>query len=430
MARPTRKPNDSPHPAGSGRTDPVHAFKARVAGHRRRRAFIPAGNAKELADDLLDILDLLDDNLDPRTGVELMAAFYRAQTAIFNACDDSYGWVGAVFRDDAREKFIAYASRCADKTWLVNLVFKLTEEPNDSIRDAVLQGAARYLPAPDLRALAEREWNAASVIPIAGFHEKWGRQHHLILIETIATELNDPVLYERACRALDVRLGTASCIHIAQAWLRAGDAATALQWIKRIEPGDHFMEDERERVLCAVYEQLGHRDELVALVWRRFRKSKSIHTLDALLGVIGEEGRAGAVKEALADIQRDTRFNVGDVLFLAQAGRIRDAAEVVIQRRAHVDGHDYSNLLPRAKEFESAGEPLAATVIYRALIDSILARSISKLYPYSVRYLKRLDGLAPQVADWRGVATHEEYWRELRERHRLKSSLWKLITPP
>jgi hypothetical protein len=69
-----------------------------------------AGFARELEMLLRDVKSGVDD---PITGVELVAAFYEADNAVFEMCDDSSGNIGDVFRYDAKELFVEYASRCS-----------------------------------------------------------------------------------------------------------------------------------------------------------------------------------------------------------------------------------------------------------------------------------------------------------------------------
>ena len=71
--------------------------------------------------------------------------------------------------------------------------------------------------------------------------------------------------------------------------------------------------------------------------------------------------------------------------FLVAWPRLDLAARLVVERRAQWDGRHYEILAPAAEALESR-QPLAATILYRALIDSILARGQSPAYPHAARY--------------------------------------------
>lgn len=73
---------------------------------------------------------------------------------------------------------------------------------------------------------------------------------------------------------------------------------------------------------------------------------------------------------------------------------------------------------------EADGRPLPATILYRALLDSILRWAQTKTYQHGVRYLKKLDRLAMSVSDWRDIETHPAYLEMLRQVHGRKSSFW------
>ncbi len=70
-----------------------------------------------------------------------------------------------------------------------------------------------------------------------------------------------------------------------------------------------------------------------------------------------------------------------------------------------------------AEEMEKAGRQLCASIILRALLNSILNRAQFKAYAHGARYLKRLDRLAKSVSNWRGFENHRDYLDNLRQQH-------------
>ena len=76
----------------SGPNQNVRRFKAGVAALRRRKRFVPYQESGSYAEELRHLLADLEAGVDdPRAGAELVAAFYRADGAVFDACDDSDG---------------------------------------------------------------------------------------------------------------------------------------------------------------------------------------------------------------------------------------------------------------------------------------------------------------------------------------------------
>jgi hypothetical protein len=303
----------------AGPDDGGRRFKAGLAALRRRNRFVPYREAGAYAAELKDLLEDLEAGVrDPRAGAELVAAFYRSDAAIFEACDDSDGLVGDVFRLEARDLFQHYAARCDDKEWLAECIFGLLGEDDYGVRDALL--------------------------------------------------------------------------------------------------------------LRVIHGQLGHRDLVEELVWKRFHQSRCSETPQDLLQVIGQERRDEVVAHAWAAMLQAKEFSVGDAVFLMECGRMDEAARYVLERRAQLDGDQWSGLVPLAESLDASGRFLAAAAVYRALLDSILGRGKSHTYHHGARYLHRLGALAGSIGDWDGVTSHAEYLAGLHARHGRKSSFWALAS--
>ncbi|WP_051958069.1 DUF6880 family protein [Desulfobacter vibrioformis] len=94
----------------------VQRFNKKLSGLKHSNRFIDWRGASSFARELEMLLQDLKSGVDdPLTGIELVAAFYEADNTIFEMCDDSSGNIGDVFRYDAKELFVDYASRCKDK---------------------------------------------------------------------------------------------------------------------------------------------------------------------------------------------------------------------------------------------------------------------------------------------------------------------------
>ena len=74
--------------------------------------------------------------------------------------------------------------------------------------------------------------------------------------------------------------------------------------------------------------------------------------------------------------------------------------------------------------FDGRGIPSWRSIIYRALLYSILKRAVSKYYNHGVRYLKKLDSLSDRTTDWQNVQPHASYKEDLLRNHGRKSSFW------
>jgi len=79
--------------------------------------------------------------------------------------------------------------------------------------------------------------------------------------------------------------------------------------------------------------------------------------------------------------------------------------------------------VPAAEALEES-HPLAATILYRTLLDQILHDGRSKAYGHAVRYYSRLDALADRIETDGIHNTHATYKTELKKKHGRKSGFW------
>lgn len=398
----------------------IQRFKTKLAAIKRSRRFIRWGEAAGFARELQGLLHELEFSVsDPEQGAELVAAFYETDKGTLGNCDDSSGHVGDVYRYEAKELFIGYARRCPDKERLVNLVLKLNRDDDYGVRDALIDCATDYLPKSSICTLINRLQEAADKEK-----DEYENRCRLHLIESLARQIGDAPLFERTRIAAWGKLSTAACVDIAGVYLETGDARTALSWLEKICADDTFQAHERDRLLLEILAQLGESQKQADVAWRMFRRHRCKDSLEALLSVIGEEQRECVISEEVKLILTNQSLSLSDAAFLVDMGRIEEAEHYLLERPEQLNGDLYGTLLPLAEAMETRARDLAATVVYRALLDSILRRGQTKTYPHGVRYLKKLDRLATSISDWRGHGAHDVYLQQLRQNHGRKSSFW------
>jgi len=398
----------------------IQRFKAKLSGLKRSGRFIRWGESAGFARELVTLLqDLKASECDPRMGSELVAAFYETDKATLGNCDDSSGHVGDVYRFEAKELFVGYALHCADKDWLATLVLKLNWDDDYGVRDTLIDCAAEYLTEPNIRTMISQLQGLADKE-----NQEYKKRHWFHLVESLARQIKDAPLFEKTRIASWGTLSTAVCVDIAQVYQESGDARTALAWLERIPENETFQAHERDRLLLNIYGQLGEAEKQAAVSWRIFRRFRSKESLQELLGVIGDEHREAVLAGEVATILDEKALSLSDAAFLIEFGRIDEAVDYLLSRAEQLNGDFYGSLLPLAEAMETAERHLTATVVYRALLDSILRRGQTKTYPHGVRYLKKLERLAQSISDWRGVHDHNIYAEKLRQTHGRKSSFW------
>ncbi|HKK20395.1 MAG TPA: hypothetical protein VJ983_02905 [candidate division Zixibacteria bacterium] len=400
--------------------DAGKSIKSRIAGLKRGRRFIDYYESAPYAGELERLLDEIDRSaVDPRRGVELVAAFIQTDNAVLGRADDSDGSIGDVYRIFACDSFIRHASQCEDKEWLYNVVLKLYAEDEYGVRDSIIANATEFLPESYLRRMVDKFWPLGKME--AG---ELKRYHWYLAIESIARQLKDPELFERASRAKWPELPVAGHLDIAEVYFECGYPLDALQLLDKVSPDETFQLDEREQLLLKVLTELGEKGRAEEIAWRILRRSRSKTGLSRLLNIIGESEHERVVDNEIKIILKAPTLDYVDASFLFELERYTEAERYLSERSAQLNGDYYYQLLPWAKTFEKQARFLVGSIIYRALLDSILSRAKSKYYPYGVRYLRKLDNLAPRVSDWGNFVNHEDYKLNLRIEHKLKRSFW------
>jgi hypothetical protein len=234
---------------------------------------------------------------------------------------------------------------------------------------------------------------------------------------------------------------------IAERLLGAGRTQEALAWVRKNPPTSlRYMSVEdladglapydpatprRTSVEAAILCALGDRQAAQALRWSTYEESLSAGILRDYIAALPDFEEFEALDRAFAHALASSRRYQALALFM-EWPRLDLAAQLVVRDRGEWDGGQYYMLPPIAQTLEHE-YPVAATVIYRALIDNILARARSKAYGHAVRYLAKLQALArgcgtgaPSMKET-GIADHAANVLSLRNAHGRKSGFWSLV---
>lgn len=398
----------------------VQRFKKKLSGLKHSRRFIDWRGASGFTRELEMLLqDLKSGVSDPLTGIELVAAFYGADNTIFEMCDDSSGNIGDVFRYDAKELFVDYAKRCEEKGKIADIILKVNKKDNYGIRDTLIDCAGECLPDEIIRTMIAtlQKWADKE-------KDEYGKRHHLRSIESLARQIKDAELFEKTRIASWGKLSTAALIDIARVYLESGDVKTAHSWLKKIPEGETFQAYERDKLLEEIYQKQGDSAKLTELLYQKFRSYHSTDTLHALLDVIGHDKRDEVITDEVVQILGNSTLRESDAEFLIAIGKMDETEAYLLKRADQLEGNHHGSLLSLAETMESENRNLAASMIYRSLLLSILERGYTKAYPHGIRYLKKLDKLATIISDWKEFNHHEAFKGRIYQDHGRKHSFW------
>lgn len=406
--------------ADDSQKDMLRHVKAKISGLKRGRRFIDWRESREFTRELYGLLeDLRDCVRDGKAGLQLTEAFYLTDEAVIGRCDDSDGNIGDVYRLDARDLFKEYGMLCEDKELVSDTIFRLNLHDEYGVRDSLIGIAGELLDEPQIRRLIDRYTEL-----MAGAASDFERRHALYSIESLARQIGDAELFERTLLMESEKTWPAQWIKIAQVYLAAGDADTAYERLQRIPEDDRMSGGEKNSLLLEIYRQQGLEDKRTELLFEMFRANHTASLLNSLVEAVGEDRREELIDGAVSEIRRFVGISYSDLNFLIDCGRYGDAEAYLVSRADRLNGGLYTNLLPVAAALEKHGFVTGTTLIYRALLLSILEKAYTKAYSHGVRYLKKLDRLALEDGDWKRIGEHRLFVEELVRKHGRKASFW------
>lgn len=337
----------------------IQRFKKKLSSLRRSRRFVDWRGSSGFARELEMLLQDLEAGVtDPVTGIELVAAFYETDEGVLGHCDDSSGHVSDVFRYDAKELFVKYASRCAAKEKIADIVLKLNLKDNYGIRDTLIDCAEECLPESSVRSMI-------SVLQkrVDKENDEFRKRHHLMLIESLARQIKDAKLFEQTRIASWGKRSTAAFIDIARVYLESGAVDTAYSWLMKIPKGGTFQAYERDQLLLEIYRKQDNTEKLIELLYEQFNFSHSSNTLQALLDVIGHDKRDKVIRDEVALILQSSTLKESDAEFLISIDKIDEAEIYLLGRAEQLDGDNYGSLLSLAKSMELESRNLVASLM-------------------------------------------------------------------
>lgn len=393
-------------------------FKKRLAQLKNRGGYIPWKYASKFSEELVDLLsDLKEGASSPEQGYELICDFYRSDAEIFEQSDDSSGHIGDVFRSDAIDLYVEYASKHSDREYVLKTTVELLEGNNYGARDEIVAQARKFLDEVELRRLLSifDEKNKNETKKFSSWNWK---------MKLVAKQLRDASLFEKLTYQQVSEPGPKMLVEVAEVYFLSGNSTKAQELLNSIKGKDPFLRHEIEDLQKKIYVSEGKSENLFKLVYSAFQRHFSEYTLKDLIKVAGESRRDQFITEATEKISADQKWDSGHAEFLKYIEDVDNLEKYVLKHREEIDGYNYYSINGLAEFFEKKKRLLPAIILYRALIEATLSKAISKYYHHAVNYLQHLDKISLKVSSWNGVEDHKTYFDNLKIAHRLKKSFW------
>lgn len=399
----------------------VAVFKRKLSGIKRRKRFYHRSNASVFARELESTLEILSKpGIPPGNALKALVSFFQSDSKLMEMADDSYGDMGYVFRNVATKLFAKTAAQINDQPLLIKTFKKLYEKNSYGVRDAIVDHAAEFLTPESLELLRE---HYRKVIP----SDKHDYQS-AILTKTLAAQLNDPEQFEAELREHSEHYYHAHIVELAQVFQAAGrhdDLAKRLpEWLTLVQ--DYQVYKLRD-IAVDTYRITGQKDKAQAILTDDFLSHPTIKRLQGLAEFASDSEIEQLKEQIRITILQSKTLHLYHLDYLQESGQHILANEHLLSHHDQINGDHYSNLIPLAKTFASHGFPLAATLIWRELANSILTRAYSKAYPYAADYVNSLHSLASQIDSWQGHPCHKDYLQKTHSVHFRKKAFWNRV---
>ncbi|HEV7440024.1 MAG TPA: hypothetical protein VGN94_10445 [Methylobacterium sp.] len=380
--------------------------------------------------------------LDPGAALDRLVRFLAGAEAVLARVDDSLGITQGVYEraSEAAVEIAGSLPAAESARFALALVPRIAAEPDGAFGVLLTDLIPRL--AED--AVAELDAALADAAPpdTAGRQPDWQRGYRRSRLIRIRQDLADRRGDVDAFIALEREAAPErpDRVAVAERLLGAGRAAEALDWLRRpgetgrpttradliagaLEPGV----PDRARVVAEIraLEALGRRDEAQTLRWDRFALTLDRDMLRDYLAKLPDFEDDAALERAFARASAHPQ-PYRALTFLINWPHLAGAARLVRARRTAWEGERYEVLAPAAEALEEA-YPEEAALLYRRLIDDILARGRSQAYGHAARYLAHLDALAARLAPGSLEPEQAAYREALRRAHGRKHGFWSLV---
>jgi hypothetical protein len=395
------------------------ALRREITGINRQKRFIPYGDSFSFAKKLNAVLNDIGEKVlpdYPQEALALIAMFIETDGRLVGQGDDSAGEMGDSYRK-ACEMF-AKASKAAGYPLRAHKVFfRLISKSDYGTRDMLFDLAPNILSPTGLRVLIDQWTKRRQGVSFEELNLRLGQ---------IAASVGDSMLYEQCClQGRDPNSHPLLAFHVVRCHLKSGNPKEALRVIPQRDLGDWVI-SERNELLARTYVDLGEPEKAQEVMLGQFRVSCCPKEAEKLLKTLPEEERASTICRLNKLVDESETDATAKAHYFTEMSEFNSAEDIIIGNQGSFNGDRYWMLLAIAEPLED-DHPVGASILYRATMESILRRAISKNYPHAVRYYEKLSDLNRRIEDWKGVQKHSAYWKEIEIKHDKKSAFWRRI---
>lgn len=429
-----------------GATELAHEVRKRLASLRKSKSFISWRKRKALVKDLETQAAMIVDKIapdDPNTSLDLLWQFIELAPLLYARVDDSRGDVGDVFRAsilhlaDIAPRTDLDTEALADRVWTAvsdngygewdGIIGLLAPALGDAGLAHLKAHIERFADAP-LRELTEEHDAILFLRELRGERDYRAEQKQRFVqrcLQEIASAADDTDAYIAQYSPEDLR-NRMIAAEVAMLLVEDAKAHDALAVLSNVaEDGRSFGQEEWDDAYIATLGDLGRHEEAQTHRWQCFEQRLSVDHLRAFLKELPDfadveaEDRARAHALAYPDVLQALHFCL-------KWSDLRSAADLIEARANEVDGDHYELLTPAADALRER-HPLAATLLWRAMIDFALSKGRASRYGHAASHLSDCAAVMSEITSYAPYSSHGEYVEQLRRQHERKSSFWAKV---
>lgn len=354
---------------------------------------------------------------DPAAAYDLIWRFVALANGVYERCDDSTGRVQAVFHEACEDLIDLAESAAPDPLALADQLLEALTDDDYGHYPTLISGLA-----PILGSLGLQHLKSGIVASEFDLSDNYTLR---MALEQIADVEGDADAYIAQQSDL-ARKAPQVAAEIARRLLEAGRFEDAWEAINAPDEKDRgWIPYEWEATRISVMQAMGQTEAARDFMWMCYARSLNADHLRAWLRGLPDfedvDAESRGIEHALVFESFTTALH-----FLMTWPAIEQAAVLVTNRAAEIDGHHYELLGPASDALEDR-HPLAATLLKRGLIDFALQNSRVKRYRHAARHLRECKNLAARIDDFALFETHEAYLAGLRQAHGKKTSFWRAV---
>lgn len=408
------------------RNDPkelAKSIRSQITGLNRRSRFVDYYESDSVARELHGVLDIIERDLippDPILALKTLQKFIETDSNVIANADDSNGSMADAYHRACH--LLGVASISGGKPEEAEEVFLALHDFDDcGTRDTMFAEAVNILSEEALQRIIA-QWRfrmqGEDFMKFGGIR---------VRLASVAESMGDPVLHEEASlRGYPVDEYPLVALDVARVYLACGQPEIALTKVPSEQACRHA--EERMQVLIDIHRALGNTAAVAEAYWSEFTRCAFAADAQNYLENIPEAERPEALQRMREVVLSGDFTPLRRATYFAEMGDTATAATIVERANGQFNGEYYAPIVDLVKLIEGE-QPLAATILYRANLETILDRGTSKYYPYAIRYARKLNTLAKAVKNWKDVTPHEDYWRVIQQAHARKRSFWNKMNP-